>query len=75
MRNLSIGCILLLLVSAGLYGQTSELGGRVTDPTGNVVPAAEITLTRQGTQTVQERATNGSDIAALMLLRGILVMV
>ena len=58
MRNLSIGCILLLLVSAGLYGQTSELSGRVTDPTGNIVPAAEITLTRQGTQTVQERATN-----------------
>lgn len=58
MKDLSITFMVLLLVAAGVYGQASELSGRVTDPTGNVVPGAEITLTRQGTQTVQERATN-----------------
>ena len=58
--------ILLLIASAALsaLGQagTSTIRGTVTDPQGNVVPGATVTLTNTGTNT--SRTTTTSDQGA-----------
>ena len=46
------------LLAGALNAQTSELTGRVTDPSGQPVPNARVTGTRQGTDAPQERSTN-----------------
>jgi hypothetical protein len=53
--------LFLFLFSIGSYlrAQTSaEFSGRVTDPSGNIVPGAQISLTRQGTESAEQRSTN-----------------
>ena len=56
---LSFLCSLLLAVSALGQGANSSVRGVVTDPQGNVVPGATVTLTSVGTN--QTRSTTTSD--------------
>ena len=39
----------MVLFCAGLFAQTSSITGNVTDPTGSVIPNANITITNMGT--------------------------
>ncbi|GAB4235115.1 MAG: hypothetical protein Kow00109_08320 [Acidobacteriota bacterium] len=41
--------VLLILLSAGAWAQTTELAGVVVDPAGAVVPGADVTLVNQAT--------------------------
>src|SRR5215475_3393583 len=52
---------LMVSVSAlSLLAQTSELSGHVVDPSAQVVPGAEVTVTRAGTSAAQRTTTNDS---------------
>src|SRR5215813_1189090 len=56
--------VLVGIVSLNAFGQagTSTIRGTVTDPQGNVVPGATVTLTNVGTTT--SRTTTTSDLGA-----------
>src|SRR5204862_7694046 len=59
MHKPSVSLLTFFVLALGLHAQTSaELSGRVTDPSGNIVPGAQIVLTREGTGAVQDRETN-----------------
>ena len=47
------------MMSAALYAQTASLTGRVTDPSGAIVPAASVRLVNAGTSTEFKSVTNG----------------
>ncbi len=51
MGKCCLSAALLLLLSVGSWGQgtTSRLVGTVTDPTGSVIPGAQVTLTNEAT--------------------------
>ena len=48
-----IFCLLFLLLTIGVFGQTARLTGIVSDETGAVLPGVEITLTNQDTNVVR----------------------
>ena len=54
------GCLLLFAGSLSAFGQETRasLGGRVTDPKGQVVQNATVTLTADATGVVQKTKTN-----------------
>ena len=50
--------IIFLLLATSLSAQTASLTGRLTDPAGATVPAANLTLTNTGTSTAFRSITN-----------------
>lgn len=52
--------LLLILSSAGLWAQNAQITGRVTDPSGAVVPDAAVTVKNMGTQVGVILRTNES---------------
>ena len=50
--------LLMRLASGSLFGQTAQITGRVTDPTGAVVPAATVSVTNANTGIKRDTATN-----------------
>ena len=58
-RKLPLLAVLMTFGSAALFGQggTAQLTGRLTDPSGAVIPSAEVTLTNIGTGVQQVSQT------------------
>jgi hypothetical protein len=59
MRRL-IFILVFLCFSANLFGQTTSVTGTVTDPTGAVIPNAQITLTNVKTGALRTTASNAT---------------
>jgi hypothetical protein len=64
MRTLAIA----LALSTVLLAQSSQLGGRITDPSGQAIPAASITLTNQATKVRREATTNAEGLYSIPAL-------
>lgn len=63
MRILFVACTLLALVAAAFaQTDTASLSGRVTDPTGAVVVAAEVSVTNAATGTTLRTITNDAGL-------------
>lgn len=58
--RLSVCALLVLLASAPAWAQDSALTGTVADPTGAIVPGAEVSITNQATGAVL-KVTTGAD--------------
>ncbi len=59
-----LGAILILLFAAAAFGQADQgtVTGVVTDPTGALIPNAQVTLTNTGTNLALQSKTNGDGI-------------
>ena len=73
MRELSLICVLLVLVGIGgmtAVGQTgtSAVRGTVIDPQGQVVSGANVTLTNTETNTARNQSTSDSGIFVFELV-------
>ena len=64
MKSIPILFLLCLTFALGAFAQTetATLGGVIKDPQGNIVPEAEVTVTRTETGAVAKTKTNGSGI-------------
>ena len=61
MRRVSKFCLLFLVISIGLYAQAlSSITGTVTDPTGSVVPNANVTITNTATEVASHGVTSSA---------------
>jgi len=60
LARLSVCALLVMLASTPAWAQDSALTGTVADPTGAIVPAAEVSITNQATGAIR-KATTGSD--------------
>jgi iron complex outermembrane recepter protein len=57
--NLVLGLALAVLLPPAAFGQSSQVAGVVTDPSGAVVAGASVSLTQEGTHTALTSTTNG----------------
>ncbi|MCX6613010.1 MAG: carboxypeptidase-like regulatory domain-containing protein [Acidobacteria bacterium] len=64
MRTLALA----LALSTVLLAQSSQLGGRITDPSGQAIPAASITLTNQATKVRREATTSAEGLYSIPAL-------
>ncbi len=53
---------LLWLICVPLHAQSASVSGRVTDPTGAVVPNARVVVTREDTETARQSPSNGEGL-------------
>src|SRR5262252_9389314 len=68
MRQIPVLAIVALLASAAAFGQTATITGRVADPSGAVVPGAEITVSSVETGADRVVRTNSSGYYTVPLL-------
>jgi hypothetical protein len=68
MRKLLCVFACYLFLATGLFGQTSSLTGTVTDPTGAVIPGAQVTITNIKTGAQRATAANGAGYYTMPLL-------
>ena len=60
MRKLLYLCFFVLLGATSLFAQFGSLGGTVTDPTGGIIPGAQITITN--TRTGAQRSAVANEV-------------
>ena len=60
LRDVSLGALILVLSTAAVSAQlsTAELSGRVTDPSGAVLPGVTVTMTQTATRATRTAVTN-----------------
>ena len=60
LRDVSLGALILVLTTAVASAQlsTAELSGRVTDPSGAVLPGVTVTMTQTATRATRTAVTN-----------------
>jgi carboxypeptidase family protein len=60
LRDVSLGALILVLATAVASAQlsTAELSGRVTDPSGAVLPGVTVTMTQTATRATRTAVTN-----------------
>jgi hypothetical protein len=68
MRKLLCVFACYLFLATGLFGQTSSLTGTVTDPTGAVIPGAQVTITNIKTGAQRATTANGAGYYTMPLL-------
>jgi hypothetical protein len=68
MRKLLCVFACYLFLATGLFGQTSSLTGTVTDPTGAVIPGAQVTITNIKTGAQRATVSNGAGYYTMPLL-------
>ncbi|MGH9839429.1 MAG: carboxypeptidase regulatory-like domain-containing protein, partial [Blastocatellia bacterium] len=61
--------LLFLVTATTVFSQTAQVGGRVSDPAGSVVPGAKITLTNEGNGFTRETVTNDEGYFTIPLLQ------
>src|ERR1700759_5449346 len=67
-RPISVATTLALFASAAAFGQTAEITGRIVDPSGSVVPGAEVTVSSTATGVDRVVKTNSSGYYTVPLL-------
>src|SRR5262245_22015904 len=67
-RQISAAAAVALFSCAAAFGQTAEITGRVLDPSGSVVPGAEITVSSVATAADRVVTTNSSGYYTVPLL-------
>jgi hypothetical protein len=67
-RHLFAAAILALVACAAAFGQTAEITGRILDPSGSVVPGAEVTVSSLATGADRVVKTNSSGYYTVSLL-------
>jgi len=68
MRKLLCFLACFLFFATSLFGQTSSLTGTVTDPTGAVIPGAQVTITNVKTGAQRATTANGAGYYTMPLL-------
>src|SRR5689334_6233761 len=77
MRQISLGALICLLTAWSAFGQETRgtIVGRVTDPTGAVIPGAQVVVTHQAMGTKVAASANAEGLyQASFLIPGIYVV-
>ena len=61
--------LLVILFSTGLFAQTSQVGGRITDASGAAVPGVQVSVRGSNTGTERQVRTNDSGLYTVPLLQ------
>jgi hypothetical protein len=61
----ALACALILLANVAALAQTAELNGKVTDPSGAVLPGVTVTMTQTDTGAVRSTVTDGEGLYVL----------
>jgi len=61
----ALACALILLANVAAFAQTAELNGKVTDPSGAVLPGVTVTMTQTDTGAVRSTVTDGEGLYLL----------
>src|SRR6476646_9319360 len=67
-KHLCVAMTLVLFTCAAAFGQTAEITGRIVDPSGSVVPGAEVTVSSIATGADRVVKTNSSGYYTVPLL-------
>ena len=67
-KHLGVAMTLVLFTCAAAFGQTAEITGRIVDPSGSVVPGAEVTVSSIATGADRVVKTNSSGYYTVPLL-------